>query len=123
MKKRHTIILACIALFGIYALTQFSSSLNPYVSFAEAKATSATVQVKGTLVKDKHAITYENQELKFSVLDEKNNVVPVIYRGMKPDEFERAESVVVIGKYDGDHFTAEKLLVKCPSKYEKEGKQ
>ena len=27
-------------------------------------------------------------------------------------------SVLVIGKFQGDHFEAQQLLVKCPSKYQ-----
>jgi len=33
---------------------------------------------------------------------------------------EHSTSVVVIGKYSGEDFHAQKLLVKCPSKYEKQ---
>lgn len=121
MKKRHTLLLIFIALFAVYALMEFSQSLNPYVSFAEAKAAKATVQVKGTLEKAPGAITYENQELCFLLRDEKGQQVRVAYHGLKPDNFEHADSVVAIGKYDGELFAAEKLLVKCPSKYEKKG--
>jgi cytochrome c-type biogenesis protein CcmE len=121
MKKRHCIILVFIALFAIYALTEFSHSLNPYVSFAEAKTTKSTVQVKGTLLKDVSSITYEKQELRFLLRDEEGQQVQISYHGAKPDNFEHADSAVVIGKYDGEQFVAEKLLVKCPSKYEKKG--
>ena len=121
MNKRHGIILFFIALFSVYALTEFKSSLNPYVSFAEAKASKSTVQVKGTLVKDTETITYEAQQLHFFLLDENGDKVPVAYHGPKPDNFEHADNIVAIGKYKDDQFQADKLLVKCPSKYERKG--
>ena len=34
--------------------------------------------------------------------------------------FVKAVSVVAIGKFEGDHFEAQQLLVKCPSKYQAE---
>ena len=121
MKKRHGIILAFLALLAVYCLAEFKVSLNPYVSFAEARTTHATVQVKGTLIKETEAITYQNQELKFFLLDEQGNQVLVSYHGVKPANFEQADSLVVVGKQTGGEFAAEKLLIKCPSKYEKKG--
>ena len=44
--------------------------------------------------------------------------MPVEYRGVIPGNFDQAVSVVAIGRYQGDHFEAEQLLVKCPSKYQ-----
>ena len=121
MKRRHILLFIFLLLFAGYACMEFTQSLNPYVSFAEARSTKTTVQVKGTLVKTPGSIRYENQQLSFALLDETGTQVPVIYQGLKPDNMEHAESIVVIGKYEGDHFTAEKFLVKCPSKYERKG--
>ncbi len=44
----------------------------------------------------------------------------VRYHGQKPDQFDQAHHIVAIGRYDGTAFQADKLLIKCPSKYEKE---
>ena len=121
MKRRHILLFIFLLLFAGYACMEFTQSLNPYVSFAKAKSAKTTVQVKGTLVKTPGSVRYENQQLSFALLDETGTQVPVIYQGLKPDNMEHAESIVVIGKYEGEHFTAEKLLVKCPSKYERKG--
>ena len=42
------------------------------------------------------------------------------YEGLKPANFEEAISIVAIGRYDPDtgELAANKLLVKCPSKYQ-----
>jgi cytochrome c-type biogenesis protein CcmE len=44
----------------------------------------------------------------------------VTYRDVKPANFEEAVSIVAIGTYRTGAFHAEKLLVKCPSKYQGE---
>jgi cytochrome c-type biogenesis protein CcmE len=46
--------------------------------------------------------------------------MPVQYHGVIPGNFDQATMVVAIGRYKGDHFEAEQLLVKCPSKYQTE---
>ena len=42
------------------------------------------------------------------------------YKGVKPGNFEDAISIVAIGHFDegAKQFEADKLLVKCPSKYQ-----
>ena len=52
--------------------------------------------------------------------EETGETMLVRYKGIKPDNFDEAYHVVAIGKYTGDAFTADKLLIKCPSKYEAE---
>ena len=62
----------------------------------------------------------QEQFLSFKLRDEHGEVMPVEYRGVIPGNFDQAVSVVAIGKYEGDHFEAQQLLVKCPSKYQAE---
>lgn len=60
-------------------------------------------------------------ELKFQIFNEAepNKKLSVIFNDVKPDNFADATSAVVEGKFlpDGT-FKAEKLMLKCPSKYE-----
>jgi cytochrome c-type biogenesis protein CcmE len=42
----------------------------------------------------------------------------VEYSGTKPGNFEQADKVVLIGRYQNGIFSADQLLVKCPSKYQ-----
>jgi cytochrome c-type biogenesis protein CcmE len=44
--------------------------------------------------------------------------MPVTYRGTRPANFKDAISIVAIGRYQDGRIDAEKLLVKCPSKYQ-----
>ena len=49
--------------------------------------------------------------------DEKGLIKQVVYKGTKPQDFEKSEQVVVMGKMEGETFKASSLLLKCPSKY------
>ncbi|MFH2036524.1 MAG: cytochrome c maturation protein CcmE, partial [Candidatus Zixiibacteriota bacterium] len=42
----------------------------------------------------------------------------VIYNGVVPGNFDQATSIVAVGKPGDEGFIADKLLVKCPSKYQ-----
>jgi len=53
----------------------------------------------------------------FYMKDEKGEIRQVIYNGTKPQDFEKSEKLVLIGKMDKDKFYASKILMKCPSKY------
>ncbi len=108
------VVLAAV-LFGASA---FQSSLTPYVSVAEAKSARGTVQVSGLLA---DLGTYDKAgNFVFTLKDDKNNVLSVVYRHPKPANFDQATGVVAIGRYENGLFQAEGLLVKCPSKYEEE---
>ena len=109
-----------IVLFAAYAGLTLSASVTPYVSIAEAEASTSTVQVKGLLYENFAPVQVDN-EFRFVLKDEENGqTMPVKYAGLKPDRFDEAYHIVAIGKYDGadGSFHANKLLIKCPSKYE-----
>jgi cytochrome c-type biogenesis protein CcmE len=111
------LVLASIA-FGV---TAFKKSLTPYISFSEARRSGSSVQVNGVLA-DPAATRYDaaKSELVFALKDDKNEVMEVVYKGVKPVNFEQATSVVAIGSYQNGRFAADQLLVKCPSKYQAE---
>jgi len=118
--KRRSLYLLGIALllaFAGFAFTSFKQTMTPYVSFKEARTLGRTLQVAGGLVKG--SSKYHDGALFFSIKEPSSGqVMQVKYSGLKPANFEDALSVVAIGRYDGNQLTAEKLLVKCPSKYQ-----
>ncbi len=69
---------------------------------------------------DKSSIQFDDKTLTLRFnLKEDDLVLPVVYKGVKPDTFEQGESVVAEGKLGADGtFIASTILVKCPSKYE-----
>jgi cytochrome c-type biogenesis protein CcmE len=54
----------------------------------------------------------------FILVDINNEAHSVIYQNAKPQDFDKSEQVVVVGKVKGDVFVADEILMKCPSKYE-----
>lgn len=101
-------------------ITSFKKSMTPYISFAEARHASGLVQVNGKLADKNYVLRRDEQFLEFKLRDSKDEILPVVYRGVIPGNFDQAVSIVAIGRYSGDHFEAENLLVKCPSKYQAE---
>jgi cytochrome c-type biogenesis protein CcmE len=99
-------------------VTSFKKSVTPYISFAEARTSSGMVQVNGVLADKNYVLKRDEQYLEFSLKDDRQEVLRVVYRGVVPGNFDQATSIVAIGRYRGDHFEAEQLLVKCPSKYQ-----
>lgn len=109
-----------IAGVGAFGVASFQKSLTPYVSFAEAMAGGRTVQVKGY---PDHANAHFDPGKKafcFTMTDDAGEAMQVEYRGARPGNFEQAESVVAIGRYEQGVLASEQILVKCPSKYEAE---
>ncbi len=125
MKPKFIIGAAVILLFSIFGFSAFNSAVTPYVSFQEARESSRQVQVMGYLEKgEEWGYNTEEGRLEFSMRDEeKENLMPVVYHGAQPSNFEHADSIVAVGQYDDvdDIFFADRLLVKCPSKYEEGG--
>ena len=56
----------------------------------------------------------------FVMVDENNQEQQVFYNEPMPADLLRSEQGVVIGSYHDQHFVADKVLLKCPSKYQEE---
>jgi len=109
---------AAIIGFVAFGAGAFKSNLTPYVSFQQARATSDAVQVAGKLVPGSDSFEAANSRLVFTLIDEKGDSMRIAYKGLKPGNFHEATQVVAIGRFRGGMLEAEKLLVKCPSKYQ-----
>ncbi|WP_315439806.1 cytochrome c maturation protein CcmE [uncultured Selenomonas sp.] len=117
--RKYFFLILILGFIG-YAGYFFTDSVTPYVSVADARAAQRNVQVKG--VPDGTVAPHmEDGHFVFSIADEDTGETMLVrYKGAKPDTFDDAYHVVAIGKYTGDAFAADKLLIKCPSKYEEE---
>ena len=106
-------------------LSSFQSNAIYYLNLKEVNAQRASLVGQPLRVNaplDKSSIQFDDKTLilKFNLKDE-NYVLPVVYKGVKPDTFEQGESVVAEGRLGADGvFQANTILVKCPSKYESE---
>ncbi|HEY1250236.1 MAG TPA: cytochrome c maturation protein CcmE [Thermoanaerobaculia bacterium] len=120
MKRGYWIAAALTLAFVGFGLTAFQKTLTPYLTFDEARTARGrgVVQVMGALDKTSDRYDTATQELSFELLDDKGHRMPVVYRGIRPGNFRDAISIVAIGRYHEGKIEAEKLLVKCPSKYQ-----
>jgi cytochrome c-type biogenesis protein CcmE len=118
MRKGYWIAAAMTLAFVGFGLTAFQKTLTPYLTFDEARKSRGVVQVMGGLDKTSDRYDTGSQQLSFDLLDDHGRRMPVVYRGIKPGNFRDAISIVAIGRFKEGRIEAEKLLVKCPSKYQ-----
>lgn len=136
MKKSHIIGIIVIAL-AIGIIMSSAGDASTYVSFGEAieraeDGNATKVHVVGRLKKDAkgHIVGMNYDPLKdpnyfsFTLVDTNRVEQQVVYFNPKPQDFERSEQVVITGNMQNNVFVADKILLKCPSKYvEKEVQQ
>ncbi len=120
MKKIHIIGIVVIAIaLGVIVSTISNSST--YAPFSEAvEHPNSTYHVVGKLNKEKPFIYNPETNANlfgFYLIDNEGNERKVLYNGTKPQDFEKSEQIVVIGKVDGEDFHCSQILMKCPSKY------
>ena len=123
MKKNRLFLFGILLLlaFAAFSFTAFKDSMTPYVSYAKAREGGQIVQVAGALEKGSYSYVSARESLLFTLQDPKTKqTLRARYKGLKPANFEDAISIVAIGHFDGkaSEFEANKLLVKCPSKYQ-----
>jgi len=120
MKKTHIVGILVIAVIMLIMLSMLGDS-SSYASFSEAKATpDEEVHVAGSLVKTKpmdYKPEVDPNSFTFYMKDKSGVEQLVQLKKSKPNDFERAEQLVVIGSMQGNTFVATDVLMKCPSKY------
>ncbi len=119
MKKSSIIGIIIIAVaIGVIISTYFDSST--YGSFADAIETQEELHVVGQLDKQQQIVYNPEQDanyFSFYLVDKDGKKSKVVFNGSKPQDFERSEQIVLTGKMQGNEFHANKILMKCPSKY------
>jgi len=120
MKKPYIVGAIVIIAALCLAMFSFKSTLTSYVTIKEAKAGRQHVQVAGNLVTGSTNYDINSNALIFKLQGPDGDEITVNYSGSKPANFDDADKIVVVGKYDNkkETFIANELLVKCPSKYE-----
>lgn len=123
MKKNRWYLFGGLLLlaFAGFSFTAFKDSMTPYVPYERAREGNRIVQVAGALEKGSSTYVDTRESLYFTLKDpQSQETLRVRYKGLKPANFEDAISIVAIGRYNtgAKEFEADKLLVKCPSKYQ-----
>lgn len=120
MKKTHILLLVFIAV-AIGVIVANTSNYSTYETFrSAAEKPGKEFHVVGTLALDQDMVydpLVDPNYFSFYMQDQDGNTNKVVFPGTKPNDFERSEQVVLIGKMKNDEFHASKILTKCPSKY------
>lgn len=130
MKTKYIAAIIVIAVAMVIVM-MMAGDASSYVDFKEAKKLSEkgfknSIHVVGTLPKSAGGEVVGIQEspdmlsFKFQMVDENGFKQQVLHANPMPTDFLRSEQVVIVGAYNGDNFIAEKILLKCPSKYQEE---
>lgn len=128
MKKSHIFALVVIAA-AVGVILSTTGDASSYVTFDQAyelasAGNTKSLHVVGELKKDAAGEVVgirkstDNLSFTFLLVDENKKEQLVYHNEPIPPDFMRSEKVVVIGHYEPDFFLAEKILLKCPSKYQ-----
>jgi len=120
MKKSSIIALLIIAA-GIALMVSMVGDYSTYETFASSKHNpEKEIHVVGFLSKEK-PMSYDPLKdancFEFFMKDKKGEECKVVFKGNKPQDFEKSEQIVLTGKMVGNDFHASSMLMKCPSKY------
>lgn len=120
MKKTHIIGIIIIAL-AIGAILSTVADSSTYASFSVAQNNpDSEYHVVGQLNKEKEMLydpKVDANSFSFYLIDNEGQESKVLFKGTKPQDFERSEQIVLTGKFNDGDFIANKILMKCPSKY------
>jgi len=119
MDEKQRLVLGGIVIIFVIAMAfSFKSNISPYVSVTHVleKGEMSNVQVNGTIVPGSTIYYPENNTRIFELTDGKNKM-KVIYTGTLAN-YQEGIPAVVVGDFSDGVFHAEKVLLKCPSKYE-----
>ncbi|MDN3687076.1 cytochrome c maturation protein CcmE domain-containing protein [Cyclobacterium jeungdonense] len=129
MKRGHIIGLGIIGVAIIIIITSIGDA-STYESFSTAKSmaingNTEAIHVVGQLKKDPKGkvvgieVGQDKTSFTFVMVDNEGIEQQVYYNEPVPADFIRSEQVVVIGTYKTEEmFVADKILMKCPSKYQ-----
>jgi cytochrome c-type biogenesis protein CcmE len=130
MKKSYIFGIIVIAA-AIMMIISTAGDASSYVTFDTAQdmaseGNSNKIHVVGELKKNEAGeiigLQPSDNKLSFTfmMVDENGIEQEVFYNEPMPADFKRSEQVVVIGSYQKGTFVADKILMKCPSKYQEE---
>ena len=121
MKPKTIVGLILIVAFSSLLFLNFGQQVGGYMNFEEAEATGSKAHVVGMWIEEGNSRYDATSNIfSFKMQDDAGNIREVHYANPKPANFEDAEKLVIEGISEGDHFVAENILVKCPSKYNDE---
>ncbi|BDD00025.1 cytochrome c maturation protein CcmE [Persicobacter psychrovividus] len=131
MKKSHIFGIVIIAVAILVIVSTIGDS-STYTTFTVAQSMAKDgdrqdIHVVGQLTKDDQGNVQgistgkDLVSFTFKMVDNDGKIETVFYNQPMPQDFTKSEQVVVIGSYKPNGlFVANKILLKCPSKYKEE---
>lgn len=117
MKPKLILGVGSIILFTSLLMYNFGTSISTYVNFEQAERGTGSHVVGVWDDSRDYGFSRESMHFSFHMKDEDGNVRQVVYPKPKPNNFEQATQLVVIGEMRNGIFYANDMLMKCPSKY------
>ncbi len=127
LPRQTKLLLGAFVILGAIGFIVFNSlagNQQYFMTLSEMRAKGdlaarESVRVGGNLVPNSTKIDTKAVTAQFTLTDGQNNVLPVYYKGILPDTFEKSTQVIAEGKLDQNGvFQASLVLAKCPSKYD-----
>lgn len=114
------VLLCALGITGMFMIGfVFLNESSPYVTIREArKLKDDGLHLAGEIIPGTIRHIIQEKKIYFNLNDQNGEQMTIEYSGMPPTNFSEIKKVVAIGKFEKDHFLAERLLIKCPSKYE-----
>lgn len=120
MKAKNIIGILLLAGFGFLVMKSFGSQVGTYTDF-DGAIEENRAHVAGTWERDMPtSYNAETNTFSFWMRDRSDALRQVNYFQPKPANFEESSEVFVEGTMEGEVFIAERILIKCPSKYNDE---
>lgn len=117
--KKSRIVMALVITIGatIITITSLHDYINPYVSLAEAPKSSGPIQLMG--IPSQLSYNSENNTYSF-LLSDKDQSLKISTTQAVSQDFNGASKLVLQGEFNSAEkvFKAEKILYKCPTKYQ-----
>ncbi len=113
-----------VGIIGFLIQTAITKASTYYITVDELlaqgpSAVNREIAVSGDIIGSSVNWSPEKSLLKFTIKDTGGSrELPIVFHGDKPDDFANDWPVIVFGKLNNQGvFVADKLLIKCPSKY------
>jgi cytochrome c-type biogenesis protein CcmE len=118
--KLGAVLTVAVSLAAMLAISvTFMVNANPYVDVDQALSNGGDgLHLLGTIQKSTVHSDPIKREISFDVVDAKGKTMHVDYHGEAISNMGEAEKVVAIGYVKNGQFLSNKLLIKCPSKYD-----
>jgi cytochrome c-type biogenesis protein CcmE len=117
-------VIAIAIIYLVFTATQSTAAYFFTVEELYAKGAAIydrNLRVSGKVTSDTIDFNSRDLVLRFQVVGESGQRLSVVFNGPKPDQLRPDAEAILEGRFDGHEFSAQTLLLKCPSRYEEKG--